>query len=79
MRLGVGDTELYKAVIAKAWDGLKLKSPRNADGLIDVLDACDGVCVQNNYDAYIDYPRVPNAKEAVGAVLWASELLEWRM
>jgi len=79
VRLGVGDTELYKAVIEKAWDGLKLKSPRNADGLIDVLDACDGVCVQNNYDAYIDYPRVPNAKEAVGAVLWASELLEWRM
>lgn len=79
VRLGVGDTELYKRVIEKAWAGIQRKCPMNQEGLVDVLDACDGVCVQNNYDAYIDYPRVPNAKEAIGAVLWSSELLEWRM
>jgi unsaturated rhamnogalacturonyl hydrolase len=41
---------------------------------VDILDACDGVCVQNSYEAYVNYPRVVNAKEAVGGVLWASTL-----
>ena len=79
IRLNVGDVKLYEAVLEKAWAGIQSKSRENEQGLIDVYDACDGVCVQNNYDAYIDYPRVPNAKEAVGAVLWISELMDWRM
>lgn len=79
IRLGVGDTETYRQVLDKAWAGIRSKCRANEEGLIDVYDACDGVCVQNNYDAYVDYPRVINAKEAVGAVLWASELIEWRM
>jgi len=48
----------------------------SGDGGLDVLDACDGLCVQDSYDVYVDYPRVPNAKEAVAAVFWAAVSVE---
>ncbi len=35
------------------------------NGLVDVHGACDGLCVQQSYDAYIEAPRTSNAKEAV--------------
>lgn len=79
IKLGVGNTDTYKGVIEKGYAGICSKSVLNNDGLIDVIDACDGLGVQNNYDAYITFPKTVNAKEAVGAVLWASELIEWNM
>ncbi len=77
--LGLGDVESYKKVLEKGYRGICSKAYPNEQGLIDVHDACDGLCVQNNYDAYITYPKVVNAKEAVGAVLWASEIIEHQL
>ena len=44
--------------------------------MVEILDACDGVCVQRSYEDYINYPRVVNAKEAVGSFLWAAVVVE---
>ena len=63
-------------LIQKGFAALKTKAVKDDRGLLDILDACDGVCVQNNYRAYIDYPLVVNAKEAVGSVLWAAVQIE---
>jgi len=46
------------------------------DGLVDIYDACDGVCVQKSYADYVHYPKVVNTKEAVGSVLWAATIME---
>lgn len=75
-RLGIGDTETYASVAQRCYRGIRERCTCNENGFVDVPGACDGLCVQNNYDAYITYPRVVNAKEAVGAVLWASVLME---
>lgn len=79
VRMGIGDVDTYKQVIEKGYEGIRSKARLNAEGLIDVYDACDGLGVQNNYDAYITFPKAISAKEAVGAVLWASETIEWRL
>lgn len=68
----------------QAWDkavmdGLKGLSNRirpDRKGYLDILGACDGVCVQMGYRQYVEYPRIPNAKEGVAAVLWAEERAE---
>ena len=78
VKLGIGDAAKYQQVIDKCYHGVLSKCIVNADGLVDVYDACDGLGVQNNYDAYITFPKTVNAKEAVAAVLWASEVIECR-
>ena len=76
IRLGLGDAALYGRVIEKGYEGLRRECTVNERGLIDVYDACDGLGVQNNYDAYLTFPKAVNAKEAVAAVLWATEAIE---
>ena len=66
----------YADVVRKGFAGLRGKAVIAADGGVDILDACDGVCVQRGYRDYIDYPRVKNAKEAVGSALWAAVQIE---
>jgi rhamnogalacturonyl hydrolase YesR len=74
--LGYVSREHYQPVAKRGYEGLCTKAVVNAMGLIDVVDACDGVCVQSSYRAYVDYPKVVNAKEAVGSVLWAAVAVE---
>jgi unsaturated rhamnogalacturonyl hydrolase len=74
--LGLIDPASYQPAVDQGYSGICSKSLLNADGLIDVYDACDGVCVQKSYADYINYPRVVNAKEAVGGVLWAAAVVE---
>jgi rhamnogalacturonyl hydrolase YesR len=74
--LGYVSAEIYGAVAKRGYDGMISKAVINHDGLLDIYDACDGVCVQRSYADYIDYPRVVNAKEAVGGFLWAATIVE---
>ncbi len=36
----------------------------------------DGICIQNNYAAYVHYKRIVNAKETVGGFLLAAGVKE---
>jgi rhamnogalacturonyl hydrolase YesR len=74
--LGYISSEKYAPVVQKGYEGILSKAVFNAGGLVDIVDACDGVCVQKNYDDYINYPKGTNAKEAVGGFLWAATIVE---
>ena len=74
--LGYISAAEYKEVARKGYEGIISKARINAEGLVEIVDACDGVCVQNSYADYIHYPRVVNAKEAVGGFLWATLIVE---
>jgi rhamnogalacturonyl hydrolase YesR len=74
--LGYLNATEYGPVAAHGYEGVVSKMVVRGDGLVDVVDACDGVCVQRSYDDYVRYPKVVNAKEAVGSVLWAATIME---
>ena len=74
--LGCVSAEVYGEVARRGYSGIISKSTINSEGLVDIYDACDGVCVQRSYGDYIHYPKVVNAKEAVGGVLWAATVFE---
>ena len=74
--LGIIDPVIYAPVVQKGYAGLLAKAVVNEAGLVDILEACDGVCVQRSYEDYIHYPKAVNAKEAVGGVLWAATVVE---
>lgn len=75
--LGIIPEKEYHDVCEKAYRGLLTKAVTNPeDGLVDIVNACDGVCVQTSYDVYINYPQKVNAKEAVAGVLWGSWVME---
>jgi rhamnogalacturonyl hydrolase YesR len=74
--LGYVSPEKYGAVVKRGYDGIVSKAVINEDGLVDIYDACDGVCVQRSYADYINYPKSINAKEAVGSFLWATLIVE---
>ncbi len=61
----------FKECIEKGYRGLRTKLWLGPDGCLNVNDACNGLCVQKDYDAYVDYTRAVNAQEAVAACLWA--------
>jgi len=67
----------YDEVIRRGYEGLKTKLLVDAEGNLNVYDACDGLGVQLCYDHYINFLRNVNAKEAVAAVLWATVAIEW--
>ena len=66
----------YRKAAENAMKGLRRRAVRNEKGFIDILHACDGLCVQKSYEDYVHYPQRVNAKEAVAAVLWAAETME---
>lgn len=74
--LGYVSAERYGPAVRKGYEGILSKAVINDAGLVDIYDACDGVCVQTSYDVYINYPKKVNAKEAVGGVLWATAIVE---
>ncbi|MCL2878946.1 MAG: glycoside hydrolase family 88 protein [Treponema sp.] len=75
-QLGIADKTACDRVAAKAFAGLKTKCVVDCEGNADIYDACDGLGVQKNYDAYVDYIKNVNAKEAVAAFFWACEIME---
>jgi unsaturated rhamnogalacturonyl hydrolase len=74
--LGYLDAEQYRPSVERGYAGIVGKMAIGSDGLVDIYDACDGVCVQRSYADYIHYPRRINAKEALGSVLWATTIVE---
>jgi len=74
--LGITSPEIFGPIAEKGYEGLLEKAVLNEDGLVDIQDACDGLCVQVNYDVYVKYEKVVNAKEAVAACLWAAVIME---
>jgi rhamnogalacturonyl hydrolase YesR len=74
--LGYVSAAAYGPVVQRGYDGILSKAVINADGLVDIYDACDGVCVQRSYADYVNYVKKVNAKEAVGGVLWATTIVE---
>ena len=75
--LGIIPQKPYQKVIENAYRGILTKAIINSgNGLIDIVNACDGVCVQTSYDVYVNYKQSINAKEAIIGVLWASWIFE---
>jgi len=69
-------TRQYRETAEKGIRGVYTRAVTNERGLVDILKACDGLCVQLCYEDYVYYKQVVNAKEAVAAVLWAAETME---
>jgi unsaturated rhamnogalacturonyl hydrolase len=76
IELGLLDKEKYGPVAAKGYAGITENAKINDRGLVDIYSACDGVGVQNSYQAYIKYQQKINAKEAVAGFLWATAIVE---
>ena len=75
--LGLYDAGICDRIADKAFNGIKTKCIPDLEGNIDIYDACDGLCVQLNYDIYVDYTKNVNSKEAVCACLWAAIIMEY--
>jgi len=74
--LGVANKKQCDAISAHAFAGIQTKCIPDLQGNINIHDACDGLGVQTHYDVYVDYTRNINCREAVAAVLWATEIME---
>ncbi|SCH79697.1 Unsaturated rhamnogalacturonyl hydrolase YteR [uncultured Ruminococcus sp.] len=77
IEIGMLDPSTYHEVIRKGYLGLISKMQEDENGLLDIYDACEGLCVQNSYDDYVNYPKTVNAQEAVAACLWAIVEIEY--
>lgn len=66
----------YAPVVAAGYRAITQRARVDNDGLVDIVSACDGVCVQASYADYVGCKRVVNAKEAVGGFLWATTVVE---
>ena len=65
-----GSAAFIDGRIALAKRGLLSKCVQGMDG-VHVLDACNGLGVQRDYDSYVNFPITVDAQEGVAAVLWA--------
>jgi rhamnogalacturonyl hydrolase YesR len=74
--MGYLDAEQYGPAVERGYAGIRSKLAIDSEGLVDIYDACDGVCVQRSYADYVNYPKRVNAKEAIGSVLWATTSVE---
>jgi rhamnogalacturonyl hydrolase YesR len=76
IELGLLDKDDYAPVVAKGYKGIVANATTNDEGLVDIVSACDGLGVQKDYAAYINFKKKVNAKEAVGGFLWATAIVE---
>lgn len=77
IELELVDKELYAPVVRKGYQGILAKArPSKHYGLVDLYDSADGVCVQQNYEVYVNQPKRVNSKEAVPGFLWATWIVE---
>jgi rhamnogalacturonyl hydrolase YesR len=76
IELGLLDRKQYAPVVANGYRSITHNAQINSDGLVDIVSACDGVCVQASYADYVNCKQKVNAKEAVGGFLWATAIVE---
>lgn len=76
IELGLASRDEFEGVAEKGYKGIVSKAVISNGGLIDIVDACDGLCVQDSYLRYVNYEKAVNAKEAVAAFLWAATIVE---
>jgi unsaturated rhamnogalacturonyl hydrolase len=76
VNLGLLPAKEYKDVVARGYQAITANAKINDDGLVDLYNACDGVCVQANYADYVNYKKTVNAKEAIAGFLWATTIVE---
>ena len=74
--LGVCTREQCDKIAAWAFEGLKTKCTVDYEGRANIHDACNGLGVQKDYYAYVDYSRNVNCREAVAAFFWACVIQE---
>ncbi|MCL2058774.1 MAG: glycoside hydrolase family 88 protein [Oscillospiraceae bacterium] len=74
--LGLIDKDKCDRAAAKAFSGIKTKCIVDYEGNADIFDACDGLCIQDNYDIYVGYAKNVNSKEAIAAFFWAALIME---
>lgn len=68
--------EAYETAANRGYEGVKGRAVVNGQGLLDIYGACEGLCVQNSYEAYVYYPQKVNGQEAVCGCLWAAAASE---
>ena len=76
VQLGLLKTKEYAQVAEKGYKSLFPFIQVNDRGLLDVIGACDGVVIKQNFVEYVTVPKILNAKEAVAGILWASVIME---
>ncbi|MDR2037850.1 MAG: glycoside hydrolase family 88 protein [Bacteroidales bacterium] len=76
INLGVIGKKDYKKVVDKGYKLITGNAKINKHGLVDIYHACDGLGVQDNYEKYIHYRKMLNAKEAYVGFVWATEIVE---
>ncbi|MGA2605984.1 MAG: glycoside hydrolase family 88 protein [Terriglobia bacterium] len=76
IELGLLNRQEYEPTVAAGYRAITANATVHENGLVDINNACDGVCVQANYADYVGYPRTLNAKEAVAGFLWATTIVE---
>ena len=76
IELGLLDRKEYAPIVAAGYRAITRSARINSDGLVDILSACDGVCVRASYSDYVGCKRTVNAKEAVSGFLWATTVVE---
>jgi unsaturated rhamnogalacturonyl hydrolase len=75
--MGLYDKNACEMVSQKAFEGIKAKCVVDYEGNANIYDACNGLCVQESYDAYVGYARNVNCQEAIAAFLWAAQIMEY--
>jgi len=66
----------FNSVVKKAYKCLISFAKINERGLVDIEGGGDGISVKPDYETYVNYQRMTNAKETVGAFLWGTTIME---
>jgi len=76
INLGLISEKEYGKVVANGYKFITSNATINKHGLVDIVEACDGVGIQDSYEKYINYKKSLNAKEAYVGFVWATEIVE---
>jgi rhamnogalacturonyl hydrolase YesR len=76
VELGLLDKAEYEGVARRGWEALQPFAKINDSGLVDIRGGGDGIGIMRDFNSYVSVRRQVNAKETVGAFLWASAIME---